>query len=184
VPDDAPRLFTIGHSNQALEDFLDLLQQQGIEVVADVRTVPRSRYVPHFNAKPLAAALARRAIDYLSLGLELGGRPESDEFYDEQGHVLYGRLAVSPAFQEGIDRVLGEAASYRIALLCSEENPSRCHRHLLIGRVLRERGIAVSHIRGDGRLETEAELAAREDRDGAQPTLFAGGLAERPWRSA
>ncbi len=67
-----------------------------------------------------------------------------------QGHVLYGRLAASPAFQEGIDRVLARAQTQRIALLCSEEDPSRCHRHLLIGRVLRERGVAVSHIRGDG----------------------------------
>ncbi len=111
MPADLPGLFTIGHSNQAIDDFLDLLQQQGIEVIADVRTVPWSRYVPHFNAKPLAATLARRSIDYLPLGRELGGRPESDEFYDEQGHVLYPRLAVSPAFQEGIDRVVRGARS-------------------------------------------------------------------------
>ena len=176
MPDDVPGLFTIGHSNQTLDDFLDLLQRQGIEVVADVRTVPWSRYVPHFNAKPLAAALARRRVHYLSLGRELGGRPESDEFYDEQGHVRYSRLAASPAFQEGIDRVLSGAASHRIALLCSEENPSRCHRHLLIGRVLRDRGVEVSHIRGDGQLETEADLAAREARDGPQPTLFESEL--------
>jgi uncharacterized protein (DUF488 family) len=198
VPDDGPGLFTIGHSNQALEHFLGLLQQHGIEAVADVRTVPWSRYVPHFNAKALGAALARRAIEYVPYGRELGGRPEGDEFYDEQGHVLYGRLAASPAFRTGLDRVLAAAQTSRIALLCSEEDPSRCHRHLLIGRVLRERGVAMSHIRGDGRIETETGLAASESSAGPQATLFdgapadggtgdggtgAGGTGQQPWTS-
>ena len=93
MPDDGPGLFTIGHSNQALDHFLSLLQRHGIEAVADVRTVPWSRYVPHFNAKALGAALASQGIGYVPLGAELGGRPAGDEFYDEQDHVLYGRLA-------------------------------------------------------------------------------------------
>ncbi len=180
MPGTAPGLFTIGHSNLALDDFLALLQQHGIDTVADVRTVPRSRYVPHFSAGPLREALGRRAIGYLPLGHELGGRPAADDFYDEEGHVLYGRLAGSPAFGEGIDRVLAAGRTSRIALLCSEEDPSRCHRHLLIGRVLRERHVPVSHIRRDGRVETEAELAARETSDGPQATLFDGGTH---WRS-
>ncbi len=182
-PDAAPGLFTIGHSNVAIGDFLGLLQQHGIQAVADVRTVPRSRYVPHFSAGPLREALARCAISYIPFGRQLGGRPEGDEFYDEQCHVLYGQLAASPAFLEGIERVLAGTETSRIALLCSEEDPSRCHRHLLIGRVLRERGVAVSHIRRDGRIETEAELAAQETSDGPQDTLFDGGTTERPWRS-
>lgn len=186
MPDAAPHLFTIGHSNQPLDDFLGLLQQQGIEVIADVRTVPWSRYVPHFNAKALGAALAQRTIEYVPFGRELGGRPEGEEFYDDQGHVRYGRLAASPAFQEGLDRVLARAQTSRVALLCSEEDPSRCHRHLLIGRVLRERGVPVSHIRRDGRIEIEADLAASETsagsqtRNDSQATLF----DEDPeWRS-
>ena len=178
MPDAAPHLFTIGHSNQPLDDFLGLLQQQGIEVIADVRTVPWSRYVPHFNAKALGAALAQRTIEYVAFGRELGGRPEGEEFYDDQGHVRYGRLAASPAFQEGLDRVLARAQTSRVALLCSEEDPSRCHRHLLIGRVLWERGVPVSHIRRDGRIEIEADLAASETsagsqtRNDSQATLF------------
>jgi uncharacterized protein (DUF488 family) len=183
VPDAAPHLFTIGHSNVALDDFLGLLHQHGIEAVADVRTVPRSRYVPHFNAGQLRDALARRAIDYLPFGQDLGGRPAGDEFYDEEGHVLYERLAVSPAFQAGLNRILAGAQASRVALLCSEEDPSRCHRHLLIGRVLRKRGVAVSHIRRDGRIETEADLDAREIGGDPQATLFEGGSGRDPWRS-
>ena len=169
MPADGPGLFTIGHSNQALDDFLDLLQQHRIEAVADVRTVPRSRYVPHFSAGPLREALAGRGIAYIPMGRELGGRPEGDEFYDAEGHVLYGRLAATPAFRGGLDQVLAGAQTSRIAVLCSEEDPGRCHRHLLIGRVLRARGVPVSHIRRDGSVETEAELAIREAGAGPPP---------------
>jgi uncharacterized protein (DUF488 family) len=169
VPADGPGLFTIGHSNQALDDFLDLLQQHRIEAVADVRTVPRSRYVPHFSAGPLREALAGRGISYIPMGRELGGRPEGDEFYDAEGHVLYGRLAATPAFRGGLDQVLAGAQTSRIAVLCSEEDPGRCHRHLLIGRVLRARGVPVSHIRRDGSVETEAELAIRAAGAGPPP---------------
>ncbi|HZC63175.1 MAG TPA: DUF488 domain-containing protein [Streptosporangiaceae bacterium] len=179
----APGLSTIGHSNLALDDFLGLLQQHGIQTVADVRTVPRSRYVPHFNAGQLHEALARCDISYLPFGRELGGRPEGSEFYDAQGHVLYGRLAESPAFGAGIDRILAGAQTQRIALLCSEEDPARCHRHLLIGRVLGKRGVAVAHIRRDGRIETESDLAAREISDVPQATLFDGDPGERQWKS-
>ena len=183
MPDVTPGLFTIGHSNLALDDFLGLLRQHGVQAVADVRTVPRSRYVPHFNAGQLRGALARCDISYLPFGRELGGRPEGTGFYDAQGHVLYGRLAASPAFQQGIGRVLARAQTQRVALLCSEEDPARCHRHVLIGRVLRERGVAMAHIRRDGHVEAEADLAAREISGAAQDTLFAGGPGEHPWKS-
>ena len=182
MPDVTPGLFTVGHSNVALDDFLSLLQQHGVQAVADVRTLPRSRHVPHFNAGQLRDALARREISYLPFGRELGGRPEDAGFYDAQGHVLYGRLAASPAFREGIDRVLASAQTQRVALLCSEEDPARCHRHLLVGRVLRRRGVAVTHIRRDGRTETESDLAAREVSDAAQDTLF-DDPGERQWKS-
>lgn len=182
MPDSTPGLFTIGHSNVALDDFLSLLRQHGIQAVADVRTVPRSRYVPHFNAGQLRDALARCGMGYLPAGRELGGRPEGPGFYDAQGHVLYGRLAASPGFQQGIDRVLASAQTQRIALLCSEEDPARCHRHLLIGRVLGNRGVAVAHIRRGGRIETESDLAVREVSDAPQGTLF-DDPGERQWKS-
>jgi hypothetical protein len=177
-----PGLFTVGHSNISLEAFLALLILHHIEVVADVRTSPRSRYVPHFDARPLRDALARHSIKYVPLGRELGGRPEGDEFYDEGDHVLYGRLALSPAFEDGIERVVRGSKDYRVALLCSEENPSACHRHLLIGRVLCSRGFPVWHIRGDGRLESEEAMAATEGH-GEQPELFSAAYEERQWRS-
>ncbi|SRR6266568_2729839 len=178
-----PGLYSIGHSNVALEALVDLLLWHSIDVVADVRTSPRSRYVPHFDAEPLRLALSQHAIKYVSLGKELGGRPDGDEFYDEQDHVLYGRVAATQTFQDGIERILKGAKDYRVALLCSEEDPTKCHRHLLIGRVLRDHGISLLHIRGDGRVQTENDLAAMEANKRSQPTLFESRSEERQWRS-
>ena len=179
------RVFSIGHSSHTLETLLDLLRAHEVELVVDVRSAPYSRYAPHFARRTLEPSLSEAGITYLFLGRELGGRPGEDEFYDDQGRVLYWRVARTPAFQDGIEHLEQKVTGVRAAILCSEEDPTGCHRRLLVGRVLAERGIAVEHIRGDGRLVSEAELAAGETRarrsDDRQLDLFDG--AETTWRS-
>lgn len=177
---------TIGHSNHELEHFFDLLRLHRIEVIADVRSHPYCGYSIHFNREAIQAAAKARGFQYVYLGDQIGGRPADDRFYDADGHVLYWKLAGSKVFEEGIERVRRGMRQYRIALMCSEENPSVCHRRLLISRVLHESGVEVAHIRGDGRIETEAELRKTE----AQPqteqlSLFVEEpTAEvNPWRS-
>ena len=168
-------LFSIGHSNHSADGFGDLLKKYDIEVLVDVRSHPYSRYAPQFDTSGLKALLAKAGVKYLYLGRELGGRPEGDEYYDAGGHVLYARLATSPLFLEGIDRLQKGAQTYRVAVMCAEEDPLNCHRRLLIGRVLQERGIVLDHIRGDGRPQTEDELLRAEVRQhpgGEQSSLF------------
>jgi uncharacterized protein (DUF488 family) len=155
-------IFSIGHSNHAIETFLALLTTHAIEVLVDVRSAPYSRYVPHFNPANLKEHLKGAGFAYLYMGKELGGRPEGAEFYDMDGRVRYDRLAEAPFFLAGLERLLTGAARYRVAMMCSEEDPTACHRRLLITRVLRERDVPVLHIRGDGRLESEAEVAAAQ----------------------
>jgi uncharacterized protein (DUF488 family) len=164
-------LFSIGHSNAPLERVLDLLKVERIQVVADVRTYPRSRYVPHFDALPLREALSAQSIRYVAMGHQLGGRPADDSFYDAEGHVRYDRLAASSLFITGLDRLLHGASRYRIAMLCSEEDPAGCHRHLLIGLVLGRKGVEVCHIRHDGRVDPDSALPA-------PPGLRETGLAD------
>jgi len=179
------QVFTIGHSNHSWETFLGLLKQHGIQVLVDVRSQPYSRYTPHFNHRELKAALAREGVGYLFLGLELGGRPEGGEYLAEDGKTLYGRMAESPLFLEGISRLERGIGQYRVALMCGEENPRECHRRLLVGRVLTERGIGVVHIRGDGRLQTESELTEEENaKSREQPRLPLFDVPEaKPWTS-
>jgi uncharacterized protein (DUF488 family) len=175
------RVYSIGHSNHALEEFLALLGRHAIEVLVDVRSQPYSRFAPHFNQEELRRAVEASGVRYLFLGRELGGRPPAAAFYDAEGYVLYDRVAQAPFFKQGIDQVVKLSAGQRAALLCSEEDPTVCHRFLLVGRVLNGLGVEVQHIRGDGRVQSDAELAAGERKE-TQGMLFAE-LEESPWKS-
>ncbi len=159
-------VFTIGHSNHSAKKFVGLLEVHRVEVLVDTRSRPYSRHAPHFNIEDLKVTLSDYGIDYLFLGSELGGRPAGEEFYDTQGRVDYMRVERSRAFLDGIHRLEREILNRRVALLCSEEDPAGCHRRLLVGRVLREQGVVVQHIRGDGDVQIEGEASSD------QPTLF------------
>jgi uncharacterized protein (DUF488 family) len=174
-------IYTIGHSNHALEQFLDLLQQHAIELLVDVRSRPFSQYAPHFNAAEVEAAVRRARIGYRFAGRELGGRPDGDEYYDADDHVLYDRVAESAAFRAGIEQLIANGRRSRTAIMCSEENPAGCHRRLLVGRVLAEQNVALLHIRGDGQIQSEAQLE-RELHPVEQLGLFEEEQ-EPAWRS-
>lgn len=159
----ARSVLTIGHSNHSLERFLSLLQQHEVEVLADARSQPVSRFSPHFARKALERAVAASSIGYLFMGDALGGRPRARECYDAEGKVDYDRIAAQPFYQRGIEQLLEGIARLRVCVLCAEEDPSRCHRRLLIARTLVQLGVEVRHIRGSGAVETEDELRARAD---------------------
>jgi uncharacterized protein (DUF488 family) len=175
-------VFTIGHSNHALETLLRLLQQHDVGTLVDVRTAPYSRYAPHFNEARLKSALLAAGVAYVFLGDRLGGRPSAPELYDQHGRVDYEKLAATPTFRAGIEAVLARAAAARLALLCGEEDPVGCHRRLLIGRALAAHGVTVVHIRGDGRLQREADLATLGNA-GHVGQLFDAEEVAGPWKS-
>ena len=154
------RVLTVGHSNHPLETFVSLLRQHGVTALADVRSVPYSRFNPQFNRKALDAALQAQGIAYLFMGHALGGRPEDRSCY-ENGRVRYDRLAQTTFYREGIDRVMETAEVERLALMCAEKEPLDCHRTLLVGRSLVERNVAVAHILADGTLETHDDAMDR-----------------------
>lgn len=177
-------VLSIGHSNHSLDRFLHLLAANAIDVVADVRSTPQSRFTSQFNAPTLSEALRAHGIRYVGMGRELGGRPDNPEYYDNDGHVRYDRLAQSEAFRRGVDRLVQGLHEYRIAVMCSEEDPANCHRWRLIGRVLASRGIKMAHIRGDGTVETDEQVSAsdvRQHRDLYQMPLF--DAKSNRWRS-
>lgn len=179
------RILTLGHSNHPLERFLGLLKRFEIQVLVDVRSQPYSRFAPHFDSRALKDAVTGAAVKYLFLGKELGGRPEGPGFYDAEGYVLYWRVAESPLFLEGVQRLENGIQKFRVAMMCSEEDPIGCHRRLLVGRVLKGRGVQVDHVRGDGRLQSEADLEAIEQRKNGngQTAMFEVAPAPPLWRS-
>ena len=158
-------VYTIGHSNHPITTFLSLLERHSIEEVVDVRTYPRSRYNPRFNRDALERALAQSGVRYLFLGAELGGRPADPACYDETGRVRYDLLAETVPFRDGMRRLTEEASACRVAVMCSEKEPLKCHRALLIAHTLvavdDADGVSVLHILADGTLETHAETMER-----------------------
>jgi uncharacterized protein (DUF488 family) len=151
-------LLTIGHSNLAADRFVDLVKQSGVELIADVRSVPFSRRFPWFSGKALAPRLAQDGIGYAAHGDALGGRPRDTALYCD-GVADYEAMAARPDFQAGLDRVVAEPR--HICLMCAEREPLDCHRCLLVARALKERGLRIGHILVDGTIEPHAATEER-----------------------
>jgi uncharacterized protein (DUF488 family) len=153
-------IYTIGHSTHSTERFFELLRPHGVTAIADVRSVPFSRYNPQFNLDLLSAASKECGIEYVFVGKELGARSDDPSCY-ERGRVRYDRLAKAPTFQAGIERVLRGARKYRLVLMCAEKEPLDCHRTLLVSRELERRGTSIVHILADGSSETQERTMSR-----------------------
>jgi uncharacterized protein (DUF488 family) len=155
-----PTIFTIGHSRHTADHFLALLRAHEIDRLVDVRSQPRSKWAPHFDTDALARLLDARGVDYVYLGRQLGGRPSGREFYRQDGTVDYAHRSTAPDFADGISRLVALAQGRRITILCAEEDPSHCHRRLLVAPALARSGAVVVHVRGDGRLEPECDCGS------------------------
>jgi uncharacterized protein (DUF488 family) len=157
VAENVVEILTIGHSTLPYERFLDLLRRCGVTAIADIRTAPYSRHSPHYNKGKLQDELRHDGIAYVFLGQELGGRPKDKNLYCN-GVADYEKMARAADFAKGLNRVIEGARKYRIAMMCSEQDPLDCHRCLLVGRVLREQGVAVRHILSDGGVIGQEEI--------------------------
>lgn len=153
-------LFTIGHSNQEINDFIFLLQKHEITAVADVRSHPYSRFLPHFSQIALKKYLDREGIKYVFLGKELGARASNRECY-LNGKAVYEKIAETHEFRAGIKRILKGVEKYRISLMCSEKDPLDCHRAILVCQYLRHLDLEIHHILKNGDLETHSHLEKR-----------------------
>lgn len=151
------RLYSIGHSSQSLEDFLNLLAVHGVNCVIDVRSVPASKYSPQFNQESLKYFLKSHDVQYLHFGDEFGAR--RTDCLDENEQVDFEKAVETPLFKKGVERVMkGLEKGFRIAFMCSEADPLECHRFSLVSRYFYERGIDVQHILKDASLVSQADL--------------------------
>lgn len=141
--------------------FLEILKAFGISLVIDVRSKPQSYRFPHFDQTELEKNLSTAGISYLSLGEELGGRPEDPKAYRSDGLVDYRLRRKSQPFQDGIERVLKELMQSDSVLMCAEEDPLNCHRFLMICPELVTAGVEPCHIRKGGIIETQREAEDR-----------------------
>lgn len=157
-------VFTIGHSNVVSNRIIELLMARKIDVVIDIRSVPYSRFSPQFNKNAFAEQLKSNKIAYIFEGERLGGRISDPLCYKNNclptrkrniaELVNYEKLVVCSWYQEGVGVILENLREKNVAIMCSEENPLRCHRNLLVARTLTDMGIKVWHIRHNGELES------------------------------
>jgi uncharacterized protein (DUF488 family) len=146
--------FTIGHSTRSVEEFVELLRRSGVESVADVRSIPRSRRNPQFNLDQLPAALALRQIGYAHLPA-LGGRrsrqmPSAlspNSYWRVTSFRNYADYAMGPTFADGLARLRALGATRPTAIMCAEAVWWRCHRRIVADYLLAA-GEAVFHILG------------------------------------
>jgi uncharacterized protein (DUF488 family) len=149
---DAPSIFTIGHSTHSLAEFAGLLRAHGLTLLADVRTVPRSRHNPQFNRDTLPDALAAAGIEYRHLP-GLGGlrrtRPDSPNTgWRNESFRGFADYMQTGEFAAALDELLDLARHSTVAVMCAEAVPWRCHRSLIADALL-VRGVQVEDIIGE-----------------------------------
>jgi uncharacterized protein (DUF488 family) len=148
---DWPRgaIFTIGHSRLPIDRFLGLLRTYGIESLADIRSIPRSRHNPQFNADALADTLTTSGIDYLSMpalgGLRHARKDSPNTGWRNESFRGFADYMQTPAFAEALDKLIAASREKRVAIMCAEAVPWRCHRSL-VADALMIRGVPAIEI--------------------------------------
>jgi uncharacterized protein (DUF488 family) len=142
-------VFTVGHSTLPIERFIALLQAYGIERLVDIRTIPRSRHNPQFNSDALGKALHAENIEYAVLA-SLGGlrHPRKDSpntGWRNQSFRGYADYMQTGEFEAGLQTLIGMSGQERVAIMCAEAVPWRCHRSL-VADALGVRGVPVVEI--------------------------------------
>jgi uncharacterized protein (DUF488 family) len=172
-------IWTVGHSNHEFDRFSRLLMGEQIEYLVDVRSYPYSRYAPQYGREELQTSVSSLGIGYVYLGVPLGGRPDREEHYDQDGHALYRVMSQQEAFTDAIHALIRGSRRHRLALMCSEADPEHCHRRLLVGKVLAEHGVQLRHIMPDGAVLAEDTVKLQSE--SAQCSLLAEEVDA--WRS-
>lgn len=171
-------LLTIGYGGErSSEEFVGLLTRYGVKYVVDVRTKPYSKFRPEFSRDALEAILRRADLSYLFMGDTLGGMPGDPSCYTG-GKVDYTLIAGKEWFRRGIDRLEAAwKAGHRVAIMCAELEPDRCHRSKLIGEALVARKVLIGHIDEDG--DVISHQAVLDRLTGGQGALFDLGMTSR-----
>ena len=142
-------VLTIGHSTRTLEEFIGLLQRHAVSRVIDVRTVPRSRHNPQFNKASLPGSLKKAGLSYVHLpglgGLRDARRDSLNLGWHNASFRGYADYMQTPEFEKSLEELVQWAKQDRIALMCAEAVPWRCHRSLIADALL-VRGIRTEDI--------------------------------------
>ena len=181
----SPIILTIGHSTRTLDEFIALLKAHAVTLVVDVRTIPRSRHNPQFNGNSLADSLKKAGIGYVHMsglgGLRHAKRNSVNTGWRNASFRGYADYMQTPEFEKQIEELIQLAKEHRIALMCAEAVPWRCHRSL-IGDALTVRGIRTEDIMSVSRRQVHALTAFAKVRGTkiTYPTEGSGSTQSNP----
>lgn len=149
-------LFSIGHGNKDIANFIAELKSFNIQFLLDIRSKPFSKWNPQFNQSALELELKTHGIKYVFIGDSLGGLPDDRSCYDYDGKVVYDLIKEKDFFKEGIDRLkTANDKNLNVAIMCSETKPEECHRSKLIGQELLKDDISLKHIVSQTKFKTQ-----------------------------
>jgi len=149
-------IYSIGHGNKKIEDFIAELKSFKIQFLLDIRSKPYSKWNPQFNQAALDLELKNNGITYVFVGDTLGGLPEDRSCYDYNGKVVYDLIKEKDFFKQGLERLTtANEKKINLAIMCSESKPEECHRSKLIGQELLNKEISLKHIVSDKRVKSQ-----------------------------
>ena len=167
------QIYTIGHGNRKISDFIKTLKDFKIQYLIDVRSQPYSKFNPQFNQNELKHHLNNNDITYVFLGDNLGGRPADRSCYDDDGKVDYEIVKTKDFFKTGVERLkVAYQKEIQIVIMCSESKPCECHRSKLIGRYLSNEEIYLKHIDEKNKLKSQSDVINELNKGLSDTTLF------------
>ncbi|HBG0719971.1 DUF488 domain-containing protein [Clostridioides difficile] len=151
-------IFAIGHSNYPYDKLINMIKKYDINCVVDIRETPYSKYNIQYNKEAFNESLRNSGFIYTYMGKEFGAKRTNKDVYTQEGYADFEKVAKEDIFLNGIERLKkGCQMGYRIVLLGAMQEPIRCHRSILVGKVLNKEGFDVKYIMH------EENLAYQED---------------------
>ena len=149
-------IYSIGHGNKKIEDFIKELKSFDIHFLLDIRSKPYSKWNPQFNQNQLKFELKKNEITYVFVGDVLGGLPDDRSCYNYEGKVVYDLIKEKDFFKKGLERLTNANKKHiNLAIMCSESKPEECHRSKLIGQELLKKDVSLNHIVSKTRIKSQ-----------------------------
>lgn len=165
-------LYSIGHGTKSFDEFEKELKSFDIKYLIDVRSKPYSKWNPTFNQDTLKYLLQNNGYVYVYMGDTIGGMPSDPSCYTD-GHIDYSKVREKDFFKMGLMRLQTAAKKeLKVAIMCSESEPEKCHRSKLIGQELLKFGISLNHIVGIEKIQSQETVMAILTKGLGTMTLF------------
>lgn len=155
-------VYSIGYSGFLVDEFVNILEYNGINLLVDVRSQPYSQYYSDYNKDSFELKLKNKDIYYRNYANEFGARQDQKEYYSNEGFLDFELFAKSPQFLEGMEKLKNSMLqNYKFVVMCAEKDPFNCHRAILVTRAFHDAGFKIMHLLPAGEAMTQTDIEKR-----------------------